>query len=400
MPLTTHPQSLGDNLQALRNDRQPLKPNVPRGEFLGPDTFSPVNQNGSFEFDRVLRRGRVLQRSKNKHSFKASWKPGYLVLRPNLLSLYKDEDEAQLRLAITLSDISTVAHVRAPRSKRPNVFGIFSPSKNYRFQAPSQAEADTWVDQIRRECTAEYPDTVHAREHVHDRRMPTMEGEESGFEMSDHDGQKSDHACSLPHSATAPRRPNFLDISGNDITSCSDFSDVPPRAVSHHSTGSLGHHERASLSPARHAERQPPLRRYTSRQSDVEPRNINLERVIFDGYLSCLKIKKGVRQWKRLWAVLRPEKLSFYKNEREYSAIKIIPLDQVIDAAEVDPISRSKVHCFQLITEETTYRFCAPDEEALDNWLGSLKSVLTRAHEGPSYQTAGQAMAGSSSGMR
>jgi hypothetical protein len=30
-------------------------------------TFSPVNENGSFEFDRVLKAGAVLRRSKNKH---------------------------------------------------------------------------------------------------------------------------------------------------------------------------------------------------------------------------------------------------------------------------------------------------------------------------------------------
>ncbi len=32
----------------------------------------------------------------------------------------------------------------------------------------------------------------------------------------------------------------------------------------------------------------------------------------------------------------------------------------------------------QIITEEKTYRFCAPNEEALNKWLGSLKSQLAR----------------------
>ena len=31
------------------------------------DTFSPVNENGSFEFDRVLKTGKVLRRVKHKH---------------------------------------------------------------------------------------------------------------------------------------------------------------------------------------------------------------------------------------------------------------------------------------------------------------------------------------------
>ena len=51
-------------------------------------------------------------------------------------------------------------------------------------------------------------------------------------------------------------------------------------------------------------------------------------------------------------------------------------MSQVINAAEIDPISRSKNFCLQIIAEERSYRFCAPDEEALARWLGALKSVV------------------------
>ena len=40
------------------------------------------------------------------------------------------------------------------------------------------------------------------------------------------------------------------------------------------------------------------------------------ERVIWNGYLLCLKSKGGVKQWKKLWVVLRPKNLAFYKNEQ------------------------------------------------------------------------------------
>lgn len=56
--------------------------------------------------------------------------------------------------------------------------------------------------------------------------------------------------------------------------------------------------------------------------------------------------------------------------------MKIIPMAQVIDAAEVDPMSRSKLFCLQIIAEEKSYRLCTPDEESLATWLGSLKSIL------------------------
>jgi hypothetical protein len=51
-------------------------------------------------------------------------------------------------------------------------------------------------------------------------------------------------------------------------------------------------------------------------------------------------------------------------------------MSQVIEAAEVDPLSRSKKFCLQIIAEDKSYRLCAPDEESLAKWLGSLKSIL------------------------
>jgi hypothetical protein len=52
-------------------------------------------------------------------------------------------------------------------------------------------------------------------------------------------------------------------------------------------------------------------------------------------------------------------------------------MSQVINAAEIDPVSRSKNYCLQIITEDRPiYRFCAPDEESLAKWLGGLKSII------------------------
>lgn len=47
------------------------RPAPPRAAYrsghVNLDTFSPVNENGSFEFDRVLKTGRVNRRVKHKH---------------------------------------------------------------------------------------------------------------------------------------------------------------------------------------------------------------------------------------------------------------------------------------------------------------------------------------------
>lgn len=72
-----------------------------------------------------------------------------------------------------------------------------------------------------------------------------------------------------------------------------------------------------------------------------------------------------MRQWRRLWAVLRQKKFALYKSEDEYSATLILPLSNIISAVEIDPVSKSKAHCMQIIAEDKSYRFCAPSEEAL-----------------------------------
>ena len=47
------------------------------------------------------------------------------------------------------------------------------------------------------------------------------------------------------------------------------------------------------------------------------------ERVVWHGFLLCLRSKGGVRQWKRLWVVLRPKNLAFYKNEEVMTVYQI-----------------------------------------------------------------------------
>jgi hypothetical protein len=96
------------------------------------------------------------------------------------------------------------------------------------------------------------------------------------------------------------------------------------------------------------------------------------------GWLYVLKSKGGVRQWKKVWVVLRLKGLAFYKTEEEYSATLIIPFSSIIDAVDIDSVSRSKQYCMQVISEEKNFRFCAPDENSLAKWLGAFKSLLIK----------------------
>jgi hypothetical protein len=76
--------------------------------------------------------------------------------------------------------------------------------------------------------------------------------------------------------------------------------------------------------------------------------------------------------------VVRPRALALYKNEEEYRPLLILPFESIIDAVEIDPISRSKKYCLQVLSEERNYRFCALSEDCLNRWLGAFKSVLSR----------------------
>jgi len=73
---------------------------------------------------------------------------------------------------------------------------------------------------------------------------------------------------------------------------------------------------------------------------------------------------------------------------QEYAANLILPLSNIINAVEIDPISRSKAHCMQIIAEEKSYRFCASSEDALAEWLGALKSQLARRKEASARKAA------------
>lgn len=359
----------------------------PRATHANLDPFSPVNENGSFEFDRVLKTGKVYRRVKHKHVFRASWKPAYLVLRPNLLSVYKDEETTRLRVSVSLCEVTAVAPVKSPRSTRQHVFSVFTPSTNYRFEAPTERDAEDWIACIR----SKIPDDEEERAFLDLRKKQEAPTIHRQFVDDTTDHSDFDHSgCASspePRQTLSPRigsqkLPYLQDYSGNELNSFSEFSDGPaPARHSHlrsmpsiHSLSLSAPEDKASLPPS------------SSLPSAALPRDSHKhaelgilrdpERVICQGYLQGLRIQGTVRQWKRHWLVLRPKSLAFYKDDAEYSALKIIPMSQVFDAAEVDPMSRSKKFCMQIIAEEKNYRLCAPDEESLARWLGSLKSVL------------------------
>ncbi|TVY68766.1 putative PH domain-containing protein PB16A4.02c [Lachnellula suecica] len=356
-----------------------------RNSHLTLDSFSPVNQNGSFEFDRVLKSGYVEKRTRKTKA----WKRIYLVLRPNFLSIYRDQNEAKLRHKIHLADLTAVAFLKDPKHKRENVFGLFSPSRNYHLEAKSRKDAEEWVELIRREARIEeeeeemllaspggnatgtycgFERTMKHRnkeQRLHDERLGSSSPE------------PSEPLPQRPKSkASAPRRTSHtFEYSGNELASHSDMSDGELGRAMGASSLSIPEESLAVQAPGR-----PIMGARNASQMSVGNLNTELdpERVIWQGHLLYLKTISGVRQWKDLWGVIRPRNIAFYKNDSEYSPILIIPLSSVINAVEIDPLSRTKRLCMQVITEEKSYKFCARNEDTLDKSLGAVKSLLAK----------------------
>lgn len=347
------------------------------------DSYSPVNQNGSFEFDRVIKSGYLQKRTTKTKT----WKSIYLVYRPNTLSIYKNEKENKLRHKIYLSELTAVTLLKDPKQKREHVFGLFSPSKNFHLQATNADEAQEWVDLIRRDARIEEEEEEMFLASPIVRRdsfMPPGSFDASpGRIVPEHDRcmSSSPEPVDLPVSGFRrpsynPRRPSTTiessGWSGNEMASHSDFSDTDVQRIHGASIESL-------------AVQTPPTSVAAGPRPSVGVRNASYDqdpdRIIWQGWLWWLRSKGGVRQWKNCWAVLRPRNLILYKDESEYTVQFIVHMGMILNVVDIDPMSKTKTHCLQIITEEKSYRFCAYDEESLVKCLGAFKSLLAKRKE-------------------
>ena len=317
------------------------------------------------------------------------------------MSLYKNEKETKLRHQIHLSDLSAIASLKDPKHKRENVFGLFSPSRNYHFEAPSQKDALEWVKLIRKVARIEEEEeemflgSPLARS-VSPGDLMARNAQRHGTTIDDYTERmlsSSPEAFETPTprfmAETRRRKTPTIDSSGqsgNEMPSQSDLSDSdmprgqpfatarPPPAE----TGSLaGSAPLGARPPPGRAVSQASIYNVGASSSNGTTLEQDLDRVIWQGWLWLLK-SKGVKQWKDMWAVLRPRNLILYKDETEYTAQWILQLSAVVDVVDTDPVSRNKENCLQIITEEKTYRFCTHDEESLFQFLGAFKSLLAK----------------------
>jgi hypothetical protein len=342
-----------------------------------------------------------------------------MVLRPRVLSLYRDKDETKLRHRISLSDLTAVAQQRDPKRRDKHVFGLFSPSRNYHLEASTEQDAHEWVEVIRREAQMDEkedemmlasPGGAHTSPYqgfersidAHIGASPEERAHPAGYaSSSDAEGLSPSYALPKVRTRdsatnyTVARQASYAEYSGADRTSFSDLSDAggpaarlsalslahtDPRPSTSSTQPPPGNSVYGSSIPMRPAlgARNPSQLSNLALTTSIPPDPQEEERVVHQSWVYLLKSKSGVRQWKKLWLVIRPKGLTLYKNQEEYAALLVLGIGNIIDAVEVDPISRSKVYCMQIITEERNYRFCAMDEEGRTGCLGAVKAQLSR----------------------
>lgn len=305
--------------------------------------------------------------------------------------MYKNEKETKLRHQIYLSDLTAVAFLKDPKNKRKNVFGLFSPSRNYHFQAPTREDANAWVDLIRRDARIEEEEDEMLLASPRARRpngLPFSGSMDRIAEDDDRFLSSSPEPLAIPapkYALSGNRRKSShvesSGLSGNELASHSDFSDndiVRTHGASIESLAVQPPVEYGSLPRASTVQQAGTGIRSVSQTSVAEA---DPDRIIWQGWLWFLRTKRGVRQWKDMWAVLRPRNLILYKDESEYTANWILQLPAIVNVVDIDPLSKSKPNCLQVITEEKSYRFCAHDEESLVQCIGAFKSLLAKRRD-------------------
>lgn len=199
-------------------------------------------------------------------------------------------------------------------------FAIFTSSRTYTLSAPSDQEAQEWINALLQASNL----STHRCE------------EELGLQPTTSIFQKPQQSATTDPTQplSLPRSPSNLppldtsvpSAAAHSLSSAIPFTGVSPSSRGHCSQdvprvasfeSSGGYFSGAELGPSANEQGAPatpglgPER--TSFESD-ELEGLAEDRVVAQGYLLCLKNVSGVRQWKRRWVVLRGRSLTLYKN--------------------------------------------------------------------------------------
>lgn len=248
------------------------------------------------------------------------------MLRADRLSCYKDQKEYKIHRQIFLADVTAIATLKD--AKRPNIFGIFSEARNFHFRAASHEETSAWVDTIRDAAKVGESEEFYLGSPMSPTQPP----------VSTLDRRLGSSASEGPHKVGAGRvSSQTLDYSGPELGSEPSLEDVTRM-----SQLSLSHFDQGFTSGAETVDRRTSLEpsQGVKRNDSGLSLSEQLPRVIWHGYLYCLKSKGGVKQWKKYWVVVKNINIAFYKTE-EVCCCTHYTLDSIANIPRNTALSRS-----------------------------------------------------------
>jgi hypothetical protein len=337
------------------------------------------------ERDVVLKSGWLYKRGKGK-----TWSRKWLVLRSNQLAVYKDEREYQAEKIIQTGDIMSAAVLDDPQ--RANHFAVFTSNANLHLRADNHPDAQEWVDVLRHAANdacesiiaSSYkrdsvlqgqgfdPTNSGGLLHTHVSGVDTSAGSSQVNRLSLRRGDSRNGVGPLsipppavigpaqpvsPPMAASPTSGGYFEFSGTEAGMSSCTSDRDPTAIGEQKIARQPTVSEAAAAVAMH-----------SRPDDQE------EKVLKRGQL--LRLRKRLSQWKKQWIVITTHRILLYKSEQNKQPQRVIDASRVLDAIEIDPLSKSKIYCLQVVTPEKRIRFCAGSEEELTSWLATFKSII------------------------
>ncbi|KAI8601198.1 hypothetical protein EDD21DRAFT_290429, partial [Dissophora ornata] len=241
------------------------------------------------------------------------WKKKWFVLRTSKLAYYKDSKEYVLLRIIDIRDIHKAAEVVV--KNRAGVFVILTPKRTFTVQAESVAEMEEWIEAIN-QAKVQYELASSS-----DMGSSSYSGSTPQMEFPSSAPSTSAAAAAL----AASKKPELVKQGSGTF--------LPPR--------------KQNQSPLSLSD--PGLLTSTGGSSDTAANapgsglvtGEQLEsKVVRQGFL--LKLGKRSKTWRKKWFVLRGDKLTYYKNAKEYQPLGIIPLSNIIDSLQTDPVSKHK----------------------------------------------------------
>lgn len=333
-----------------------------------------------------------------------SWKKQWVVLRAQGLSVYKDEREYEPVRVIPAEEIMSVALLDDLN------FAVFTSSINHHFKSDSRADSESWVGQLKEVGKRAADNVVDAQ--IRERAASSNSAFTSAAALPP-PGQipivVDTCMVASPHSqlhsySNHPHSPHLdasgthshTEYSGDDVFSSQSewdedksplskspigekhhFHDLTAHANNTHTNTNTNTTGGATkVTPPTISTNSPPQSSGPSPTSPTPP-SPSKSSLIAEG--SLLRLKKRYNQWQRQYAVLTVDSLSFYKSQssahQHKKPIKTIPVDQLLDVVELDPLSKSKPYCMQLITPAKRIRFSLDSEPELTKWLVAIKSI-------------------------